>query len=428
MFGRRGERDAPVRDAPVVYADRNDGLGGRISAIVNAVRLARVTGSRMRVVWPPDPNLEFGQAVPPASEVFDDEWRAEHVVDSKHVKGAVRIRDIERNLPAVEAALAERDAVIVPWVPLSRLYVEPQFVTPSRPDFDTIGFSPSWRAAIDAADRASLPEHAVALHVRAGDLIYGRYRRQFVHTAKAIPYVVAERVCEVATGAGAQVVVFGQGEDFLRTIGRVPGVTLAVDLLPGAFAPAQQAIAEIVLMSRAERIVARESVFAALASQLSGAPVSGTDAYLSIEDEVATTLARVPSAPWGHLGAAGAYFSAYVQSAGRIPLETSLELVKRAGAADPGNPLYPIVTADVLARMGADEEADATLAAALTRTYDGELGDVQTTLGLKFLTWFLLDDTFDSLERLAKEGRPTAAALWGQLIAAGVERRTPAPS
>ncbi|GIG53831.1 hypothetical protein [Demequina activiva] len=398
----------------ILLASRSDGVGGRLAALLNGMRLARLLGVPLRLIWPADHGLGFGMTIPPAEQVFSPRFLAEHADAPHDGRRTRRLPAEEVSLKDLRSRLDAREAWAMPLALLDTWVTDREAAGPFRREFDEVEFAPAFATAVAAADAIDVEPTWSALHVRGGDIVFGRNRRHFIHTRKAVPYPVVDALAQQLRAEGLTPLLFGQERDVLETLARRHGGQVALDLLPGELQGLPLALAEMVLMSRMPRIVASDSVFARMATALSGTPLTRPEDLLP-PDEQAAVCDRVDPDAWPPLAVAYAHFYGYYVTRDTASPHASLPRIEAAAAADPDNPLYPIVQASLLERLGRDVDAEAVLARAHAATYPEDMGDLESTLALRFGTWRLLEEFVAPIERLAERGSPTAATLTARL-------------
>ncbi len=397
-------------------ARRTDGLGGRLVALLNGLRLARLLDVPLRFAWPSDSNLGFGMTIPEAGDVFSERFLDAYLGDTPQGYRYSTLGSTSTTLEELSEKLDHRRMAIMPIVPLWTFVSDEAARGPFRSELDQIEFTESFAAAIAAADAIPIEHDFTAIHVRAGDIVFGSSRRHFVHTRKAIAYPAVDRLAREIRASGATPVLFGQERDALERIARSHGAVLAEDLLPAGIAGLPRALAEIVLMSRMPRIVATDSVFARAAAALADQAVVDPATIVPASEQAAACDADAEH--WPPLAAAYAHFYAYYLTRHEAPAEDSLRRVRSAASADPLNPLHPIIEASLLEGLGRGAEAETVLASALVTDYPEELGDVVSTMGLRYGKRQLLAEFVDPIMRLARDGHPSAIVVAEALPAA----------
>lgn len=394
-------------------ARRPDGLGGRLAALLNVIRLAPLLGLDYRFTWPDNLVDDPQHAVPNATELFSEEYWAAHgdteaAVEAQPSVKPPKVTELEgaaitpqRSIADLEDELIGLNGYVLPLERLEQYVDAPGIEAPYAEEFASIGFSPEATAALDRARSVDLPEGAVGLHVRSGNIVFGGYRRYAVHTRKVISLPVAKALVTELEKRGHTVVLFGQDEAIAAELTRDSAVVRAGDLLGDLGHAAHSALAEIVLLSRLELVVARNSAFAEQASSISGIPLVDPAEYLSPLEQVRVTDELLATMDADPLVVAFAQWSSFYIARDELETEESLRILSVATESDPANPLYPLTKAVVLYSAGRTAEADAVLAEALRTTYPEDMGTILSTFTLRMGAWFLLDEYFPVFEAAA---------------------------
>ena len=262
-------------------AVRRDGLGQRLRLILEAMHLADLLGAGYRFAWEGE-KVEH-HAVPRAADLFQPEYLTAHVLDGPP-RNLVTIDRPAESLAALrEAAEGTEGWLMHSGTALKSLPSEVRATEPGgyRRLFDRIGFIPPIPDAIAAADRIDLPADAVAIHLRAGDIIYGKFRFTDHFTSKVVCLPVARRMIDTLIAEGRQVVLFSQDPAVSDLIRETPGVTIAADHTAHLESAIEKALFEVVLMSRCDLIYAGNSAFPILAGLIGDRSVRRPNAYFT---------------------------------------------------------------------------------------------------------------------------------------------------
>jgi hypothetical protein len=408
----------------VFFAGRQDGLGARLAAMLDAIWLAERHGGRFLFHWPDQGQSPWETAIKPGASTFSPDFISAH-----HVGPGVVARLQMQSLRALaargvslEEALQPGSGIggfVVAWPPLDQQLRHPVAGSAGadrRAAFARIGFSDDLERARALAQEAALPPGAVALHLRAGDVMEGFYRAGDNHHSRVIPYPVALDVLARSAAEGVPVVVFGQDAGLCAHARSAHGAILAADLAQGLGLDATaRVVFEITLMARCARILAGHSAFAVAAAKIAGLQVVNPLRDLPpgrLATLVTQALTTPPSgyapAPLQQAMAAwhGVMALRYDQKA---PMCAAL--VEAAIRADPANPRYRAVAAIGRYAAGAPDEAERMLLAALAGPgTDGELRRFMFTK-LRFTPVLNDPRTLALLEAEARAGRPVAALM-----------------
>jgi hypothetical protein len=359
----------------IFLVHRTDGFGARLSCMVDAIFFAQALGGRFAFHWPDSGLSRQENAILPRSDTFAPEF-----LDTYHA-GAADIRALAvKPLHAVQSRFAEAmradsgiDGFVIGWEPIASYAPRLADVVPLQTDrraaFAAIRFSPALEHARRLAETIPLPAGVAAIHLRAGDIVYGRFRASGFHHDKVVPYPLTLRIMERLAGAGTPILVFGQDRAIAEHAKRQHGAVLAAELAERhGFSDAQQALFEICLMARCSSIHAGTSAFAITASKISGVVPEHPgrvfsaaeakaliDQALSRDDEAFPPLQKAMAA-WHYVIAAR--YDIAAPDCGRMAAEASRH--------DPANPYYPAVRAVSLYATGKLDEAEQLMLRALT--------------------------------------------------------------
>ena len=361
------DQTSPISDRRVV-ALRPDGLGQRLRFLLEAMYLARLLGVDYAFEWRAKSSDVGFHAAPHARQVFARDYLAQHQItdarprDYAPVERPFETLDEVRGLAEGYRGWRTGPKPIATLAPASLRLADKGLY---RALFDTIGFSAPLKTALAAADAAALPDRAVAIHLRAGDIIYGRYRFDGRYTRKVIALPVARRLVEQLVGEGQSVVLFCQDPACADLFRERPSVIIGADLADPAFDPVQQALFEMTLMARCGRIYSGDSAFAQVAAKLADLDPINPAAAFGRDAEARIIEAELASGATLGDPVLHQAFAAWTAAELRRsePPERSLPLVEMALRLDPGNALYALRRAALNYRRGHDDDAEAQVAA-----------------------------------------------------------------
>ena len=353
---------APGGEGKYVVCNRTDGLGERLRALCNALAIAEFLGLGFKFSWPAGmkDHPQF-HAVRPAEMTFAPDFVAAHQVESLAAADfteLVKARytpDALRDLAAQSGhgLLVQRDDVRE----IMDVKAQPDWRQRFRRAFDSLPFCAGVEAAKDHALRLDMPPDCVAIHLRAGDIVFGEHRFRNLYSNKVVTYPVAKRLIGYLVEQGKYPLIFGQDAVTCNLLAERFGVRTAADWLGLPEADAlEAAIADIVLMSRCERILAGNSGFALLAAGLSGATHDNPANLLPPEQTVELIMGDEdidnPAVALPDLQRAFAFFTAYRLGARTAPDEDKLHMLARAIHYDRHNAFYRITKASEYVAQG----------------------------------------------------------------------------
>lgn len=275
--GRTRSHDSePTSRCPLIVARRWDQLGGRLSAIVNARSIAEWLGLEFRFVWPRgldvelnDPEQIFSPAFLDAFEIRPSELDGRPLVNHWEIVGGTD-SNARRALTTVGVdVFVEVHEIfdVVRCAAESISAARDRF----RRCFSEIDWSDDARRLTDFCSGWS-PGGIAAIHVRAGDIVGGAWR-QVVNHEKYLPTPFVHAAIErFAEGGTKQVLVLSDNAQYLAWLrDRFPTIVTAAEIVPdyASLTATQQALAEILMLSRCEPIVGPpSSAFSRLAANL----------------------------------------------------------------------------------------------------------------------------------------------------------------
>lgn len=346
---------APATRSKYVVCNRTDGLGERLRALCNAIAIADFLGLGFRFSWPAGmkDHPQF-HAVRPAELTFTPAFVAAHKVDALTVGdytelGRQRYTPDALREMAQESAhglLVQRDDVRE----IMDMKAQPDWLVRFRKAFDRVPLCAGVEAAKARALALAMPEHCVAIHLRAGDIVYGEHRFRNLYSGKVVTYPVARRLIADLIQEGKYPLIFGQDAVTCQLLADSFGVRTAAAWLDMDGEDAlEAAVAEIMLMSRCERILAGSSGFALLAAALTGVPhvnpaslftPAETVALIRQDDHIDDPSVAVPDPQ-----RAFAFFTAYRLGQAGLSSEDKLAVLGRAIHYDRHNAFYRITKA-----------------------------------------------------------------------------------
>lgn len=259
------------RHDPFVAACRNEGVGTRVIAMVNALWLAERLELPFRFHWPKVGSDFPERSVPPARAVFRPDF-----LETSHRS---RVEVLAAS-PCPEEVLARATILDMLQDPTRRglvihhaggaLRLDETRASPSelRAAWERIGWSP-WLRNLESRARASMPPRGVAVHVRRGDIVHGTPRR--LHWPdKFRPRAWMRRVIEDLCTQGETVVVFSDTPSTVDALCAGLPVLRADQMRPAGTSGFGAAFFDVCALAAARRIVGSRSGFTTLASLIGG--------------------------------------------------------------------------------------------------------------------------------------------------------------
>jgi hypothetical protein len=411
-------------------ATRDDGLCMRLITILDAALLAHALDGDYAFLWDEaDTPAIDQQTTSSASAVFDPAFLARHriaenaiatapVLDS-HAASAQHLRAqidaarpggtlrIERPLGLESSTRALSDALG------PRAFADL---------FDALGLSAPVRAAIVAARALPLPDNAVAIHIRGGDVVHGTHSHMatYLHKAPSLPEIAA--LATRLTTEGRPVWLVGQEPDLQEALAAtIPGVRT---LGPARFDDVAQVIFDATFMARMSAVWGGNSGVTALSRRIGGiafTDMARMDPLVSADDIRADPMAAPAYATVSANAKAHASIKPVIACPPADWTATHADLVAMAMRYRPGTRFLPLIDICVSATT-------ATPALAETRARDWLSAplapDIDPDLGLAFLQdW---PDHFP-LAQVAALGQPDPATLPALALVTALAARIGSP-
>jgi len=423
-----GDDKTAVSQPPMekcVVANRTDGLGARLKAVVNGVWMASVLGVPFRLEWRGrSKQMNAFHAVVPATKMFSADFLKRYEVPGKlNVRNLVPITQRNVSVAELKARLMMPDCEGLlagngDYELSGDVELNDGIASRARA-FSMVDFHPSVVSYIDQARSVPLPPKPAAIHLRAGDIVYGAHREKGVFTDKVISLPTAKRIIETLQADGYSVIVYGQDHEVLQYLKHTYVLTLGNEImLPGQHESHQEAIFEMTTMSRCEKIVAGDSNFAILACWMAGQKRNGPEDFFSdlaqaevILDDLSRNANVYPP-----LQTAFAYWSAFFWGEKDLDAAVLDFALDQAELYDPENGLYRITRV-----KRAVQQRDYVLAEALiqkafnSESYDRDLWDIPlirslllTDLKSKKRKYF--EPYFSHVHKMGELGLPYGAA------------------
>lgn len=258
----------------LILSKRNDGFGQRLWSIINGMALASLTNRNFYFSWPKigSTGAEF-HAVLTANETFSHDFLEKHHTDLTKTDG-MSLKSLTKNSIYTFDDLYSVPSLIAEPEPLNkyfpRLKIEPSIF---RRAYDEIVFSEDIECARKIAEQISLPDgHIAAIHIRAGDIVYGPFRFMERFATKALPFFILKMLVEKLQKENTSIFLFGEDNELMKEISTQWNVKIASNLYADyqTLNSTQKAVFDITLMSRFQSIYAGSSGFSSVAAAISG--------------------------------------------------------------------------------------------------------------------------------------------------------------
>ncbi|MCZ8531492.1 discoidin domain-containing protein [Alteromonas sp. PRIM-21] len=361
------------QDNTTFYSLRNDGLGERLKSLLNAMVLSKEYQSEFKFTWTTPENLGPTHVIAAPDTTFSSEFLERHLIAEPPSDAHV----LDKKPDFVNGELRVKSAI---QVSQNSIYIQVPELKKHIPlkqfenAFHEIGFSDEVRDAIEYASKVTLKPNAVSVHLRSGDIVYGRYRHNDRYTNKVISWAQADFMVSSLKKQGLDVVLFGQSPQVCRTLAdKYDCIYLNDHEQVQNFTALQLAFFDIILMSRTTRIFAGKSGFSQFAELIGGGEICAPDAefdraemathiekLLNEADEQAVDDLQIAFSCWH-----------YVYNFKDIVNSTqTVKLLEKGIEKDPDNLFYKIVLATLLFEKGDVDSAEDTISLVLSKRSD----------------------------------------------------------
>lgn len=279
-----------------ILADRTDRLGGRMIAIANAMRLARLFDRPLRIHWPAVDDI--GADLNDPLQLFDAGFAARHILPALPPGLTVtRTGWLSGQPTATARALLDTGAIIATDMGFDLFAFadeDPADVAAQvHALWDAFPFAPPLRALRDRL-RASLGPDTVAYHLRRGDILHGEETRWAPWPDKHRPDEYVDSHLALTLAHGLRPLVFTDHPPAAAALcARHPHLTDAATILPAdGLTPAQTDAAAFIALSLCRTVYgARQSAFSLIPTLLGGGTCRDILDDLSADDLRAATAA-----------------------------------------------------------------------------------------------------------------------------------------
>ena len=326
-----------------VVTRRSDGLGERLNAMLNAIRLADLLDLEFRFTWPSNLSTDPHHAIGDPRELFSAEFLEKHLETDPIADGYPLPNGTGNDLASLRAQLRHVNGIRAPHRPLSTVIdpdAVPEVTRGLSIEFAKLGWSPQVQAAIDLARTIDLGTAPVGIHLRAGDNLYGRYGRWARYTEKVVSAPVARAIIERHAAEGHEVIVFGQDAELIEELCSTTAARAASGLHPeGEWPRPAAALFDLALLARCEKIISGTSGFAYQAAAISDNTVTEYMKLLSPAEILRVTEEdlRMHGDRYSPVQRSFAYWLAYFVGRHDLPDDQAVQLLESAIDADPKN-------------------------------------------------------------------------------------------
>lgn len=421
VFALRKDNSAFVDKSflPLIVANRRDGFGERLKAILNAMIVAKNLPGKFRFGWADIwNNMSNWHDVLPAEETFSEVFLKQHLETQENISALDLLPISVLSSTPIRSGATKGYHVTQQSLQRQCPHIS---VTDSSYTFENcfedVKFTDHLENARKYAKEIDLgKEESIALHLRAGDLIFGEYRKMGRYHLKACPFPIAQEIAADLQGTNTRLVLFGQDKEFIQyLVDRYEAVSAISIAEAQAFDAMQQALFDISLMARCKEIICGSSGFANLSCWIGGIepknPYEYYDKHKTIQLLESAALSHEDNDPRiSNLQKSFAIGAAFVFDDRNIA-ETyhSQRMLDQAIKLDPENGFFWIIKVCSLINMGNFVEADEVLVDCLRPDSTIRLSVLKTITGIHPGSIPVINNQISYLKKAADRGYPMSA-------------------
>lgn len=323
----------------IVYVHRSDGLGERLKAIINGFALSKVLSAEFKFFWKEKKGIDASfHAIDDVYKIFSKKFIDDHCVTSDEAEWLENRAVTTANLN--EAKSKDHNV----------LKVEQRFDFSGLTNFhygmyfSQIEFSENIVEVIKASEKFSTLSPFNAIHIRGGDIVYGRYRLFERFQRKAMPAPLAYLLADRFKAEGKQVIIFAQDKETKNLFNKNDFIIIDESYYDAQWSTVDIAFFEIMLMSKAEIIVSGASGFSDLAAKISDNRVRSYQDFFENDEcyKLIEKFIQENDDKMGKLQKSFSYYTGYNISRDSMSTEERCNFLQNAFINDPINYSYLI--------------------------------------------------------------------------------------
>lgn len=355
------------------YSSRTDGLGERLKSLLNAMVLSNLYKSEFKFTWNNPPGLGESHAVDDANKTFSESFRNHHLIETIPEKCHELDKKPDFSSPKLEkigAIKVSQNSIFKQIPELKKLVPRSAF----RHAFEQIEFSPEIAEAISIANNIELTRNTASIHLRSGDIVYGRYRHNDRYTNKVISYAQADFMISALKKRDTKVVLFGQNSEVCRYLAdKYDAIFFGDDESIANFSSLQLALFDMVLMSRTNHIIAGKSGFSQFAEIIGDARFKSPETFFDKKNmslHIAKLLSSDETLKFDNYQNAFSCWHYVFHYKDLFGNEKVIPYLEQAIKFDENNLFYLVVLATLYYEIGKFKEAELIIDKVLSRKED----------------------------------------------------------
>ncbi|WP_430241031.1 tetratricopeptide repeat protein [Neorhizobium sp. DAR64861/K0K2] len=334
---------------------RSDGLGTRLCAMVNAIDVAQRLGLGFKFSWPSSTYSDAdSHAIKHASLLFSDRFVRDHFDPDLDPRRYIKVLDTPITKKLIAKVEESKDGFLIDhWS--KQVQIDSAPGVPRRDlaaAFEKIEFSKRLTRVIEAA-KSSVPNGAVAIHARRGDLVYGSYRTR-LYNQKYAPTALVKSVVKRLIEVGKKPIIFSDDERIKTILKRDTTAIISTELSGSTLKTSDEdAMFDIAAMIACDSVISTRSGFSVVASFANGRPFYNISDFYQMCEGRASILTDIAENPNDYSDLDKAKSLQFVASVYTPVLREGErdDLYAQASILDPDNQAYPHIRAtDAMAK------------------------------------------------------------------------------
>jgi hypothetical protein len=256
-------------------AARSDGLGVRLNALFNAALAAQLTGGDFKFYWPKTflSNDRF-HSIESESDVFNKDFLAAHFLRESLPKELKVVKFSRRSPVGMAEFLKEQLSNGFCVMPQKSLLDNIIAAESTKRELaalaaDRIVFSDKVLDAVSFAQKVEMPENVIGIHIRSGDIVYGRHKENPNFVDKVICGSAVVSLTRSLRSDDRDVILFGQESAAIEALcSRYGAISAERNYAQSNYSPLQRAFIDVCLMGRCSTLFAESSGLPRLAGQM----------------------------------------------------------------------------------------------------------------------------------------------------------------
>lgn len=346
---------------PVFFANRVDGFGMRLSAVLSAMVYAKTYGSDFKISWHHHDNKVYlnHHMTSKVEDIFEEDFIKQHVIEKSYIDSLNLINASQYN----EGLHNELFEGYLCDYSNRNDFKNSDTSLSYKEAFNSIGFSKSLLEAKRLAESIDLGEKTVAIHLRSGDIVYEGYRLFHSFHYKVTPAYIIPILIEKYKNDGYEVILIGQEESFCQYLSKKYSVKYSGSIINKEFNTNQQGMFDIALLARMSLIISMGSAFTEVATLINNSKTKRYFNVLSFDEirdgfqKFENGIGSLESSVITDLYKSFSYISFYRRYQNQISVEKKLEILDKCISLEPDSQLNKLLKE--VARLYTKSSSDA---------------------------------------------------------------------